>query len=120
MGFKLDLSPAYFGPVTLPVLDADGKLQNHLFDAQFKRLTDDELGVLEVKMSSRSLDDEGVLDEVMVGWRGVTDAKDQPIAYSPQSRRDVCRQVPGMRVSLCKAFFASLEPKASAHLSEKN
>lgn len=120
MGFKLDLSAAYFAPVKLAMLDADGKLQNHLFDAQFKRMDEDNMEDLQERLNARDLDDNSLLDKVMVGWRGITDAQDLPIEYTQARRREVCAQAPGMRVALVVAYFASLEPKAAAHLSEKN
>lgn len=120
MGFKLDLSPAYFAPVTLTMLDANGALQRHVFDAQFNRLDETALEAMQKRMASGQLDDNSLLDEVMCGWRGITDASDKAIDYSSQARRSVCAKAPGMRVALVTAYFASLDPKASAHLSEKN
>lgn len=120
MGFKLDLSPAYFAPVSLPLLDANGTLQRHVFDAQFKRLDETELEAMQRRMDSGQLDDNRLLDEVMCGWRGITDAADKAIEYDARARRMVCAKAPGMRSALVTAYFASLDPKASAHLSEKN
>lgn len=118
--FKIDLSPSYYAPVAIDMLDDDGVLRTHRFDARFKRLSEQEVISVHDRAEAGAVDDRAVLDEVMCGWRGVQNADGADIPYTADAREQVCGQVAGMRQALINAWFKSLTPRESAVLAEKN
>lgn len=117
--FRLDLSPSYFYPVKLAVLDADGKLENRIFDARFKRLSQPEGEALVREAESGRLTDQQVVDRALVGWRGLQDADGNDLPYTPENLAIVL-SVAGLRAAVVTAFLQSQNPKESAALAAKN
>ena len=78
----LDLSPAYFAPVRLPILDAYGALTEIKFDAQFRRLSHAEL---KAYMEDASLSKEQAVRQVMVGWKLVMDKDGLPVSFGDEN-----------------------------------
>jgi len=118
--FKLDLSPAYFAPVAIDMLDADGVLRTHRFDARFKRLDEPTVVDIQKRAEAKTITDGQLLDEIMIGWRGIEDADGNPLAFTADEVRSVCTKVSGLRQAIVNAWFASLMPRESAVLAEKN
>lgn len=113
-------SATQFAPVTLKCLNADGVLQELKFDAQFKRLKQSEITVFLQEQAGDVIKHKDVLDRYMIGWRGVTDESKAPVPYSVQEREALCDEYVGMAAAMAEAFFATLSPKAAAHLAAKN
>ena len=137
--FKLDLSPTYFAPASIQMLDGDGALTTHQFDLLFKRMNADDLADLlsehrsqdEKILLERDLDKRKKLEKasdvkakqlitrVVVGWRGVTGADDTDLPFSADNLARFLRIV-GMQGVILTAFFESLKPEKSAALATKN
>ena len=117
--FKLDLSPTYYAPVSLPMLDGNGRLATHQFDACFKRRNQDELEATVKLFEAGDPGDQHIVAEELVGWRGVRDAADCELPFTPDNLAAVLR-VAGMRKAIALAWWASLSPKEAAALAEKN
>ena len=120
--FVIDLSPTYFAPVSFDLLGENGNLVTHAFDAQFKRMDAGALDALDAEIRaipSGSGKDLGLLERVMVGWRGVQDASGD-LAFSVEALRAVCAKVPRLRGDLVSAFIESNRPQQKAHFAEKN
>lgn len=117
--FKLDVSPTYFAPVNLKLLSADGVLENHQFDARFKRLNQADVDQLMLDAVQKKVKDEPLLRQYLVGWRGVKDADDIDIPFTPDEL-DKLLAINGLRAAMAEAFMLSLDPQESAALSAKN
>lgn len=117
--FRLDLSPTYFYPVKLAMLDADGKLETRVFDARFKRMTQPEGEALVREAESGRLTDQQVVERALVGWRGLQDADGNDLPYTPENLATVL-SVAGLRAAVVTSFLQSQNPKESAALAAKN
>ena len=117
--FKLDLSPSYFYPVKLAVLDEDGNLQNRVFDAKFVRLSQEEGEELVREADAGKITDRELVDRVLIGWRGLSDAAGAAMPFGPQCKEMVLK-IAGMRGAIVRSFFASQTPTESAALAAKN
>ncbi len=113
-------SPTQFAPVTHKCLDVDGVLQELKFDAQFKRLKQSEITAFMQEHEGGAIKHKEVLDRYMIGWRGVTDESKAPVPYSVQEREALGEEYVGLSGAMAEAFFATLNPKAAAHLAAKN
>ena len=110
------LSPQYFAPAQIQNLDETGALQVHKFDVEFRRITTPEVEAIRKEAEAGTLAHEDLYARVLVGWRGILDADDQPLAFSPASLADALK-VRGMRQAISKSFFDSLAPEAGAWLA---
>lgn len=117
--FKLDLSPSYFYPVKLPLLDADGKLETRVFDARFRRYTQAQGEELAREATAGRLDDRQLVEQALVGWRGLQDADGNDLPYTPENLA-VVLAIAGMRAALVSSFLESQHPRESAALAAKN
>lgn len=117
--FKLSLSPEYYAPVSIDILDADGVLVKHVFDARYLRLDALALKALHAQMETGEVDDLKLIDRVLKGWRGIRDADNTELAFSPAALARLLL-VAGMQQTLSRAYFASLSPTQSANLLSKN
>ena len=117
--FKLDLSPTYFAPVSLPMLNAEGVLENHQFDARFRRLDTAQVDALMQEGEAGNLKDEPTVRGHMVGWRGVQDADGTEIPFSDDALNKLLA-INGARAALARAFLRSLDPQEGAVLTAKN
>jgi len=117
--FKLDLSATYYARVSIPMLDGDGRLVTHQFDACFKRRDQTELEAKAKRFETGDAGDQEIVDEELVGWRGVRDAADCELPYTPDNLAAVLR-VAGMRKAIALAWWQSLSPQEAAALAEKN
>lgn len=109
------ITPTYFAPAQIQTLDERGELQTHKFDVQFKRVTMDEVEAIHQQVDAGELSHDDLFQRVLVGWRGVSDAQDQPLPFNADSLADVLK-VKGMRQAISRAFFDSLAPTADAWL----
>lgn len=117
--FKLDLSPSYFYPVKLAVLDADGKLETRVFDARFRRFSQQEGEALVREAESARVTDQQVVDRALIGWRGLQDGDGNDLPYTPENVATVL-SVAGLRAALVTSFLESQHPRESAALAAKN
>ena len=117
--FKLDPSPTYFAAVILAMLNADGELEKHQFEARFNRLGQEDIDALQQQLNAGDLTEAQLFDRVLVGWRGIKDADDNDLPFSPENRERLLNVV-GMSVAIVNAFTASLNPVARAEMLAKN
>ena len=105
--FVLSQSDNYKWPVTVE-LPGDGRPVKQNFDAVFKRLSQSEIEKL---VASVSDDDTGayvtIARQILVGWKGVTDATGAELPYS-ETVRDQLLDIAGMAATVVQAFFASV------------
>jgi hypothetical protein len=105
--FKLDPSPSYTWPVTVPQLTEDGKANTAEFTARFKRLPQSEIDGILKRTQAGELSDEALAEMILVGWDGVQDANGQPLPVSPETRKTLLDVVP-VRPAVIRAWFESV------------
>lgn len=138
MSFVRAASPTYFAPASFTTLDGNGRLVEHKFDCQFKRLKREELEELDAAVSSANATasdanssegdasapvakpgstDQMVLERVMVGWRAVQEADGTELQFSLEAVEETERLFPGFRAACVKSFYLSTSPKQAAWLA---
>jgi hypothetical protein len=105
--FKIDTSPSYAWPVTVPQLTEDGKAKDTDFAAYFKRLPQSQVDDLRERAVAGTITDQELANTVLVGWDRVQDEAGNPLPYSEENRRALLDVVP-VRPSVIKAWFESL------------
>lgn len=111
--FKIKQTPTFFWPVEVLVPADGGKFDKHTFDAEFKRLDQDQLKAMRERIERREVTDDIFVREVLVGWRGIVDGE-ADLPFSETSLRQVL-QVPNAAASVVLAFT-----EAHAGLIRKN
>ena len=106
--FKIVLSPTYFAPVILHLAAADGSPQSFEFQGLFKRLSTQEHEELMGRAKKQNLSDTVVASELLVGWRDVLGADDQPLTFSPEALHALL-QINGAGAAICKSYVDSVE-----------
>jgi hypothetical protein len=101
MPFKLKLSPTYSTPVNIEIPVDGGRFEKSTFDAEFKRLSTDELNALLARQQEANRTDQDMIADVLVGWKGLRG----------EALFKVVQAVP----ALTKAFFTSI-----ANVRQKN
>lgn len=101
--FKLSQSNSYYWPVTVEMPADGGKFEKHTFDAEFRRMSVDELQAL------GDTDETGGIAcrTIMVGWKGIVDDSGEEVPFSETSR-DQLLQWPTVRIAIMQSFRASL------------
>jgi len=108
--FKLGQSESYWYPVTIELVDVEGKKKKFDFDAKFKRLDDDERRDLLVREDGddRPLPkDKEVVQQVFEGWRKVQDAEGGELTVN-DSNREALLKVEGMTRAIVIAWAKSI------------
>ncbi len=103
--FKIAVTPTYAWPVrfTLP-----GSSTTVSYEAQFARLTQDEIDELGDRAAKGDVTDRQILDRVLVGWSKIVDESGEPIAFG-SSAADVVFNTYPFTPATVKAFFDSLK-----------
>ncbi|KYP10546.1 MAG: hypothetical protein A0129_12170 [Limnobacter sp. CACIAM 66H1] len=114
MPFKLKLSPTYSTPVNIEIPVDGGRFEKSTFDAEFKRLTTDELNALLARQQEANRTDQDMIADVLVGWKGLRDEDDQEVPFSETNREALFKVVQAVP-ALTKAFFTSI-----ANVRQKN
>jgi hypothetical protein len=114
--FKLNQSDTYFFPVTVELPIDGGKFDKVKFDAEFKRLPRAQIKDIMSRVGTTAPDgskiedpinDDGVLDRVFVGWKGIVDEKGDVVEYS-QTAREAVLEIHGVAAGIVRAWFDSL------------
>jgi hypothetical protein len=118
--FIIDLSPTYFWPVRFTVPNGSGEQQTCEFEAEFTRLDVDQMTALGVRQRDEKLTDAQVVEQLLVGWRGITDRSGSAVSYSAEARARLLK-IPGVAVAILDAFTESMKPPAGKQsAAEKN
>lgn len=107
MAFVLSQSTSYLWPVTVEFPVDNGRFEKQTFDAEFKRLPQSRIEQVIERSNDVSVNDSEFAREVLVGWAGVQDDKQQDIPFSVESAGRLL-EVPLVAGAIVQAFFASL------------
>lgn len=111
--FKLKQSDTFFWPVEVQVPGDGGKFEKQTFDAQFKRVSQSRLQEMRDEIEAGRATDAGIVRDVMVGWRGVTDEGTE-VPFSETTLAQLL-DVPAVSASIVMAFV-----QAHSGLARKN
>ena len=103
----LNMSPTYFAPVRIKLLDAEGALQEHRFDAQFERWNMDQIKAYFESTTQRS--DADVARSALKGWRHIGRPGGVAFEFNDANLEELL-QVPGMATALVEALIQSWRP----------
>lgn len=109
MAFRFNKNSTFHWPVVLmvPSSKGAGKYDKQTFEAEFKYLSQERIDEIIKSARSDEINDNQVLDEVMMGWKGVQEDDGSELEFSP-SNLEMVLQIPGMRSAIVSAFFESL------------
>ena len=79
-------TPAYWWPVVVEFASDGGKFEKETFDAEFKRLPQDRLREIGEKIDGTLITDLELLDQVLVGWRGIFDEAGDEVPFSETAK----------------------------------
>jgi len=114
--FKVDLSATYLWPVKVRVPgEKKGKFETFSFFAEFKRVDQDRIKQMlqelraqgDAPEGSVELTDRRLLDEVLVGWKDVTDASGKPLEFNDETL-DAVLAVGGMEGAFVASWFDAI------------
>lgn len=106
--FKIQALPAYFHTVSVRFPMGNDEVKVVEFDAQFRRLTQDEIEELNASVVEGRITDREIIDRVLMGWRNVGDAEGNELPYTPENLESLLRLHP-TKPSIVRAYFGSLE-----------
>lgn len=110
--FIIKKSETYRYPVTFSSPGEDGTPQENTFTAIFSRITEDELQEYANKAVAGKINDRKFLQNVLVGWEGITESEGGPeVKFSPATR-DKLLNIIGFGKACSRAFFQSVEDAA--------
>lgn len=111
--FKIDTSNTYKYPVTVQMLDQEGKTVNMTFKAEFKRLPRKEVESIMKSIQAGETSDYDVACNVLVGWEGVIDTDGNAIEFS-EGMRDQVLEIHPVLPTVVRAWGESLNGKGKA------
>lgn len=100
-------SPTYRWPVTVVFPVDGGKTDKETFDAEFKRLAQDQLRDIGERIDAGTITDLEVLDRVLAGWAGILDESGEEVVFSESSRQRILN-VPLVAGATVAAWMESL------------
>lgn len=107
MAFVMKQSSSYFWPVVIEIPVDGGRFDKQTFDVEFKRITQSRIDEI---MSSGNEDELGfktVAEEIVVGWRGVSDDNGDEFIFS-EGNKSMVLDVPMLATAIVKAWIKSL------------
>lgn len=105
---KIATLPSYFHPVKVDFPIDEGKKKTVEFQAQFKRLSQTEIEEQQDALTNGTLSDRGVIDQVMIGWKGVADESGTPVDFNESNLNSLLAMFP-TQPSIVRSYFDSLK-----------
>lgn len=107
MAFVLKQSDTYSWPVTVEIPIDGGRFDRQTFDAEFKRLPQARNNAIIAAAKAETTTDLEVAEEVLVGWKGISDDNGEDIPYSETAKAQLL-DVPGVSAALVEGYINSL------------
>lgn len=107
MAFVLKQSDRYSWPVQVERPIDGGRHERESFDAEFKRIPQSRINEIVDAAEKGDVDFASVADEIVVGWKGITDEKGEEFPYS-EGNKDMILEVPLVAASIVRAWLESL------------
>lgn len=97
----------YTADVRVEMPGDKGKAKVQVFVARFKRVTQDELDDIHVRLQEGGLKDAALIREVMVGWEKVADEDGREMEFNDDNLTRVLDVFP-VRPTVVQTFFATI------------
>lgn len=107
MAFVLKQTDRYSWPVQIEIPVDGGRHDRQTFDAEFKRLPQSRIEEIMEGADKADLNFGVVADEILVGWKGVSDDKGDEFPFS-EGNKAMMLEVPMLSASVVKAWLESL------------
>lgn len=107
MAFVLKQSDSYVWPVTVEIAIDGGRFDRQTFDAEFKRLPQARNNAIIAAARAETTTDLEVAEEVLVGWKGITDDAGKDVPYSETAKAQLL-DVPGVSAAVVEGYINSL------------
>jgi len=111
MAFTIKKRESYRWTIEHALEKREGKVESVTFDAEFKALPQKKIEELMEKARGLKIDDLTFLDEILVGWHGLDDARGEQAEAFPFNRENVralLELYPGIGASLSKGWTDSV------------
>jgi hypothetical protein len=82
-------SATYKWPVTVEPPQDGGKFGKETFEAEFRRLPQDQLREIGERIESGTFPDRELLDKVLVGWSGIFDEAGDEVPFSETKANEI-------------------------------
>ncbi|HRQ63882.1 MAG TPA: hypothetical protein PKZ76_03310 [Xanthomonadaceae bacterium] len=110
--FQLDQNESYWYPVSIEMIDAEGRKRSFTFDAEFERLPQAELEDMMLKIkdgveSDNPVRDREIVERVFRRWRKVADADGSELTVTPENRERLLQRHP-VQPSIVRAWLKSM------------
>ena len=106
--FKIGSKDQYSWPVKVELAADGGKTEKQTFDAVFKRLPQSEVESLGDKLRNDEIKEAALIEEILVGWKGVQDSDGNDLPFS-ETNRDFLMDVFPVRGCVITAWLESLK-----------
>lgn len=107
MAFVLAQTESYSWPVTVEFPIDGGRFEKQSFDAVFKRLPQQRIREIWDLIQAGDLNDDELCGEVLMGWKGIQDAKGEEVRFSEKAKADLLN-VPLVAAAVVTAWLESL------------
>lgn len=107
MAFLLSQSDSYVWPVTVEIPIDGGRFDRQTFDAKFKRLPQNRNNAIIQAARADATTDLEVANEVLLGWKGITDDSAEEVPYSETVKSQLL-DLPGVAAAVVEAYITSL------------
>lgn len=110
--FQLDDKRSYWYPVTVDMVDDEGRKRSFTFDAEFDRLEQTELEDIMLRIKDgveqeNPVRDREIVERVFKRWRKVADADGSELAVTPENRERLLQRHP-VQPSIVRAWLKSM------------
>lgn len=106
--FKLAATETYLTPVRVELPGDNNKPKVCAFKARFKRLSQTQFENVLERIGEGSLNDRGLLNEVLVGWEDVADDRDNAAEFNEENLNALLDMFP-TQPTLVKTFLDSMK-----------
>lgn len=103
--FKLAQQTSYKWPVTVHIPTDGGRFTKATFDAELKTLPQERID--QYLTGGGDTTEQDFLNEVVIGWKGVTDDAGNDVPYSEEAKLKLLA-ISYVRTALVRAFFDSI------------
>lgn len=106
--FKMGTSTDYSWPVKVEIPVDGGKTEKSTFDARFKRFPQAKVESLGRDLADGRISEPALIEEILVGWKGVMDAEGTELPFS-ETNRDELMEIFPVRGQVILAWLDSLK-----------
>ena len=111
MSFQIKQKDSYSWPVKFDIPE-DGQYRRETFNAVFKNISQSRFQELIELSQSDDFNDVDIVREVVIGWSGITDDKDEEIPFT-KAKLEQLLDVLGLATAIASSFVESRKGSAA-------